>query len=52
MKQPTKAEIEAMRAIASYLQGDEKKHWQEMNRPKNHIYQSVRLIEKYLKRIT
>jgi hypothetical protein len=42
-------EIKALQEVIEYLQYDEHKHWQELNRPKKHIYQSLRILNEWLR---
>lgn len=39
---------DAIKALVDYLKVDEAKHWNEMNRPKNHIYNQIRIVDKWL----
>ena len=34
--------------IIEYLYETEKKHWEEMNKPRNHIYYDIKLIKNWL----
>lgn len=40
--------IDALRSIIDYLKDDEKKNWEEMDRPDEHIYMDIIKVEKYL----
>ena len=45
---PTLTEIQAIQAVCEYLHNDEQAHWEEDGKPTEHIYQSVRILERYL----
>ena len=40
--------IEDFKAIVVYLEMDEKRHYEELGRPKNHIYRSVVKLKKFI----
>ena len=48
-KPPTKTELKAMKQLIDYLQ-DERTHWEEAEKPVYHIYQQVRILERYIER--
>lgn len=48
---PNKKQLGAITALCSYLHDDEERHWEENDKPKDHIYQSVLIVEKYLKKV-
>lgn len=43
-----KKTISALESILFYLQAEEKKHWQESGRPKEHIYHSIKELANFL----
>jgi len=42
----TPKEHEAISAIYDYLIHDEQKHWEELNKPKDHIYTKLRTLRR------
>ena len=45
---PTKRILKSINKLIDYSFTDEKKHWEECNRPKNHIYSDIRRIRWWL----
>lgn len=39
---------ESIQAMVDYLYTNEQKHWLECDKPKEHIYHSVKIVKKYL----
>ncbi len=44
-------ECDALYAVIGYLTPDEQRHWHECGRPREHVYQSVRILQRALKRV-
>lgn len=44
----TKTIKQEIQKLIDYLYKDEKKHWQENNRPKEHIYRTITKINNYI----
>ncbi|KKL56748.1 hypothetical protein LCGC14_2242340 [marine sediment metagenome] len=40
----TSRESEAIATVVRYLYRDEEKHWEELNKPKKHIFHSLRAL--------
>jgi len=39
-----RTEVDELRKVLSYLYEDEKKHWEELDKPKDHIFLSVKKL--------
>lgn len=48
MRKPNAKEQIGMINICIYLHDHEKNHWEKSDKPKNHIYKSIKIVEKYL----
>lgn len=46
--QMTEEEVKAVRAIVDYMWEDENQHWQELEQPENHIFNSVDILKNWL----
>ena len=47
-KLPTKATLVAMQKICDYLHNDEHDHFEENEKPSNHIFREIEAVEAYL----
>ena len=47
--QITPTEHKAIKKLVDYLEDDERKHWEEGGKPKDHIYNSVKALHSLAK---
>ena len=46
-KNPSKI-LDAIEAVVDYAIEDERDHWEENDKPRNHIYHSLKTLDKFL----
>jgi len=45
-----KKQLKALKELIDYSEPDESRHFEESEKPKNHIYKSILLLKNFLKR--
>lgn len=43
-------ELRRLTNVVNYLMPHEQKHWEELNKPKGHVYADLLFLQKYIKR--
>ena len=45
-----KKQLKALKELIEYAKPDEKRHFEELYRPKDHIYRRILLLQEFLKK--